>query len=74
METAVTIRCLIMSKSHEDQRAFILCLNCGEIMTGTVTKNGELIPVGVDNDGICGKADFEVITVQNPVDNPPKSV
>lgn len=53
-----------MSKSLEDQRAFIECINCGEIMTGSVTQDGALIPVGVGNDGKCGDAEFEIVTIQ----------
>lgn len=55
-----------MSKSLENQRAIIQCANCGEIMTGSVTQNGELVPVGTGTDGICGDAEFEVITMQDP--------
>lgn len=63
-----------MSNSPEDQRAFIRCTTCGEIMTGTVTQDGVLVPVGVDNDGKCGDAEFEVVTMQDPAGSKPESV
>lgn len=43
-------------------------------MTGTVTKDGKLIPVGVGNDGKCGDADFEIISTQDPAESQPESV
>lgn len=54
-----------MNDEPEERRALVRCRNCGEIMTGTVTQAGELVPVGVDNDGKCGDADFEVLTMRD---------
>lgn len=52
-----------MSSISPGERSFIRCRNCGEIMTGAVSRDGDIYPVGLGNDGKCGDAEFEVITV-----------
>lgn len=52
-----------MSNDPKGRRGFIRCTKCGEVMTGSVTQDGDLVPVGVENGGKCGDAEFEVITM-----------
>lgn len=54
-----------MAYSPEKQRAFIRRTNCGEIMTGEITKDGTISPVGLGGGGKCGEGEFEIITKQN---------
>lgn len=63
-----------MSKTQGNQRAFIQCTNCGEIMTGTLTEDGDLIPIGVESGGKCGGAEFEVVTMPDSTGSRPASV
>lgn len=51
-----------MSNSTRERCDFIQCRNCGEIMTGMITQDGSIVPVGVENSGKCGDGAFEVLT------------
>lgn len=43
-------------------------------MTGSLTKDGELIPIGVESGGKCGDAEFEVVTMPDSTGSRPGSV
>lgn len=51
-----------MAKVQGSGRSFIRCINCGEIMTGFVSADGSLQPVGLSDEGKCGEGEFELLT------------
>lgn len=50
-----------MSESPEASRCPVKCVNCGEIMAASVLSDGSIVPIGIENSGKCGNAQFEVL-------------
>lgn len=50
-----------MSEQSQASRCPVKCVNCGEIMAASILPDGTVVPIGIENSGKCGNAEFEVL-------------